>query len=456
MEHDFHDTANNPESGAGRSGEAGKLFRQALAQGLIREEDTLLIFHDLDRLESRIRGLVQAFPEGSLHAVAVKANPLLRVLERVQATDPATGAEAASVGEVTLALKAGFTPDRIVFDSPVKTREDLLFAISKGIHVNIDNLDELARIATLTGWGDPDGVGGPRQGGGTPTGWGSFGLRVNPQVGTGSIAGSSVAGTWSKFGVPIGHRRRELEDAFMRFPWLTGVHLHVGSQGCPVDMLVRGVGILYDFVMEMNPRRTAAGLPPISLFDIGGGLPISYRADASPPSMEAYAHALKSRAPALFRPGTFRLITEFGRWAFTNSGWTVSRVEYVKRDPGINTAMIHCGADLFVRECLNPSDWQHEYSLLDPAGFSRSGTDEATYTLAGPLCFSGDILARNVPLPRVNEGDYLVIHDTGGYTFSMWSRYNSRQTPRILGWQNSRFTLLKERETLNDLQQFWE
>jgi diaminopimelate decarboxylase len=72
------------------------------------------------------------------------------------------------------------------------------------------------------------------------------------------------------------------------------------------------------------------------------------------------------------------------------------------------------------------------------------------------LCFSGDILAKNVSLPEIEPGDFLAIHDTGSYTFSMWSRYNSRQTPRILGFRESNFAILKERETLSELVKFWE
>jgi diaminopimelate decarboxylase len=127
----------------------------------------------------------------------------------------------------------------------------------------------------------------------------------------------------------------------------------------------------------------------------------------------------------------------------------------VKHDPGISTAMIHTGADLFVRECLNPKDWQHEYSVMDSSGRLKEGLSGTPWNLAGPLCFSGDILAKNVMLPEVEEGDYLIIHDTGGYTFSMWSRYNSRFAPRILAYDKRGFRVLKERENAGDLLRFW-
>ncbi|MEI6174583.1 MAG: MqnA/MqnD/SBP family protein [Bacteroidota bacterium] len=434
------------------AGSIGKALQSAISKELIRPEDTAVIFYDLSFLEKRLKYLISCFPANTLHGLAIKANPLLKIMKTVQEISPNIGVEAASVGEVSMALKAGYKADQIVYDSPVKTVSDLEFALKSGIHVNIDNFSELERVNRILRDATPLQSGQNHPEGRHP----SVGLRINPQVGLGSIKESSVAGEYSKFGVAINNHRQALEHAFMTYPWLTGVHLHVGSQGCPLQMLVDGIGILYDFAMKMNESRMEKGLPPIVIFDIGGGLPIAYHSDSVAPLMADYVTEIGKRAPRLFE--SFRIFTEFGRWAYTNAGWTASRVEYVKHDPGINTAMLHVGADLFVRECLNPKDWQHEYSVFEGEGSLKCGHDEQPYNLAGPLCFSGDIIAKGVTLPAIDEGDILVIHDSGGYTFSMWSRYNSRQTPRILGYYNDgeRFDILKERETLEELHRFWE
>ncbi len=444
----------------------GQTIEKALRSGTLRVQDTSAIFYDLTFLEQRIRRLIDDFPVGTLHGLAVKANPLAQLLKWCNQLDHAIGVEAASAGEVALALKCGFQPDRIVFDSPVKTREEIAFALDTGIRLNVDNLQELERIHDYV----------IRKGPGWQT-QSAIGLRINPQVGMGSIAESSVAGEYSKFGVPIRFRRAAIEQAFLTYSWLTGLHLHVGSQGCPVSMLIDGIGLLYDFMMEINEKRLHQGFLPISVFDIGGGLPVSYHPVNRPPVIEDYVDRIRQRAPALF-PGTkprtesdaptkdssrqvkspVQLITEFGRWTFTYSGWTLSRVEYVKEDPLVKTAMLHVGADLFVRECLNPRDWQHEYAVFDAGGRLKRGTDVKPYNLAGPLCFSGDIIAREVALPQIEEGDFLVVRDTGSYTFSMWSRYNSRQTPRIVGYHDdgSRFKILRERESPEATTTFWE
>jgi diaminopimelate decarboxylase len=446
-------------------------FRAALKKGWIRPEDTTVIFHDLNYLSERIHHLRSLFPEGTNHAVAIKANPLVRVLECMKPLG--CGVEAATTGEVYLAMKCGYEPHKIVYDSPTKTMEELRFAMEAGIHINIDNFAELDRVAML------------KQ---EITTVSTFGIRINPQVGTGMIAQSSVAGEYSKFGIPIKTSRIQLVDAFRRYNWLTGLHLHVGSQGCGLDLLVKGVGVLYEFMQELYKEL---GEHRITLFDIGGGVPVIYNRSSPPFTMEEYATALRNNFPELFEVDqkgrrAINLITEFGRWIHVNAGWVACRVEYVKHDPPVNTAMIHAGADLFLRECLLPQHWNHEYLLMDKEG-KLSGTGHRAqgsiqdypvsvtnpepctlypvpctlnlepYNLAGPLCFSGDMLATNVKLPEVKPGDYIIVRDTGGYTFSMWSRYNSRQTPRILGYheEGKRFEILKERESLEDIYNFW-
>jgi len=418
-----------------------RAFRRAVATtGLIHADDTAILFYDLSFLEQRVRDLQSLFPPNTLHAIAIKANPLAKVLERV--CQWGAGAEAASLPEIHLALNAGFPPKKIVFDSPVKTRAEIEFALNLGIHINADSLEELDRIAAALNGAKPKGT---------------VGVRINPQVGTGKILSTSVAGDYSKFGVPIHAYRQELIERFLRFDWLSGVHIHIGSQGCEPALLLRGIERMVEFVDQTHHAFNQRGIPRrIQLIDIGGGLPASYARDARPMDMRTYQKEIAHRFPQLFS-GDIRLITEFGRYIHANAGWLASRVEYVKRDPGIHTAAIHVGADMFLRECYHPDDWPHEVTVLDHAGNAKAGLDENPYMIAGPLCFAGDLLAREIRLSKVQPGDYIIIHDAGAYTLSMWSRYNSRQTPKVIGYyqDGERFEVLKERESIQDILDFW-
>jgi diaminopimelate decarboxylase len=344
------------------------------------------------------------------------------------------GAEAASLPELALALEAGVPPERMVFDSPAKTVEELRQALELGVHINADNLDELARLAALA-----EKTGQPP----------SAGLRVNPQVGLGGIAATSVAGTYSKFGVPIA-QRRDILAAFAAHPWLTGLHVHVGSQGCALDLLVAGTAAVYDLAEAIN-RELGPGR--VGLFDLGGGLPAAYRDTDTPPTPREYVSALAARCPGLFF-GRYRLVTEFGRMLHAPCALAVSRVEYVKRQPGHRTAILHLGADALVRECYHPKAWPHRAVLLDAAGREKGGKP-AVWHLAGPLCFSGDFPVRRVRLPDIAPGDLVVIRDVGAYALSMWSRYNSRQIPRVIGRHNGDWQVLREREEVMDVVRFW-
>ncbi len=419
-----------------------RIFGTALEQGLLGEEDTAVILYDLDGLAEQVGRIARTFPPATLHAVAVKANPLFAILTRL--CDFGTGSEAASLPELHLALDAGFPPKKIVFDSPAKTVSEIRFALEKGVCLNADNLDELERIHNIVQTERP----GQEMGSLPP-----IGVRINPQVGEGAIASTSVAGRYSKFGVPIESNRAALHDAFARYPWLKGVHLHVGSQGCGLRLLTDGVKTVYDFALEVEERL---GRGRIEYVDMGGGLPVSYRNGDPAPRVEDYADALREVCPELFS-GRFRLLTEFGRHVHANVGWAVARVEYVKEDEDVRTAVIHVGADLFLRTGYYPDQWPHHLTVLDSLGEIKTGTT-ARHNIAGPLCFSGDFLARGIDLPAVEPGDYIVIHDAGAYTLSMWSRYNSRQIPKVMGYEGNaplRFHTLRKRELPEDAAAFW-
>jgi diaminopimelate decarboxylase len=413
--------------------------RQALAAGYLSDTAPALILHDLDLLQARLRQLHAAFPAGTLHAVAIKANPLVALLQTVVASG--AGLEAASLEEVHLGLAAGCPPPRLVYDSPAKTVSDLAQALRLGIRINADNADEIARIAALRETIPSESV---------------IGLRVNPLVGEGRIPITSVTGRSSRFGMAWHEDPTRLVDLFAQSPWLTGLHVHVGSQGCDLGLLTAAIRRAHELLVTINARL---GHRQVTQLDIGGGLPTCYDgAHPEPPSLAGYVAALRQAVPALF-DGSVHLVTEFGRSLHVNCGWAVSRVAYVKDVADGQVAVMHVGADCFLREAYHPQDWPHEFLLLTPDGQPQPATGLRPWTVAGPLCFAGDIIGRDVRLPTVAPDDLLVVRDVGAYTYSMWSRHCSRGMPTILGYAGSAdpvFELLRERETAADLVAFWQ
>lgn len=421
------------------SKEIAYVFRKALNKNnLLTDEDAAAVFYDLDFIENKIKHLKNTFPENSLHAIAIKANPLVENLKFIKKLK--AGAEAASLPELHLALKAGFPASKIVFDSPAKTKSEINFALKKGININADSFEELEIIKKLMIKIKSKS---------------KIGVRINSQSGTGTIKETSVAGEYSKFGIPIKEYRKNLQKYFLENNWLRGIHLHIGSQGVGLPMMLKGIKTVYDFTFETNKLLKRQYMQPINQFDIGGGLPVSYHKNKKGLPIEKYCKELRKKCPGLFDEN-LKLITEFGRYIYANSAWAVSKVEYVKKSKGVSTAVIHLGADMFLRKAYMPDKWHHEISVLDKYGKIKTGA-KRKYVVAGPLCFAGDVIAKDIILPEIVKNDFIVIHDVGAYTVSMWSRYNSRQMPGVIGYSENgkKFTILKPRESVEKVINFW-
>jgi len=398
------------------------------------EDHDAMILYDMDILRDRVEGLIKAYPESTIHAIAMKANPLDEVLKFFRSYD--LGVEVASSAEMYIASANDFPSQSVVYNSPAKTRREIVYALEHGYHINVDSFDELDRIAQIRP---------------TQNSTSNIGIRVNPQTGSGHIESTSVATAYSKFGIPINIFRKEIIEAYKEHSFLNSLHLHIGSQGMPLDQLLFATSIIYDLAEYINHQ---IGGQQIKYFNIGGGLPVSYRYTKEPIDMIDYAALLKRDVPGLWS-GRYQMVTEYGRYINANAAVAISKVEYIKDFNSKKIASIHLGADLLLRECYNPSDWYHEISVLDKDGNVKTGKDEIPYDIAGPLCFSGDIIAKDLTMPKLEEGDFIVVHDVGAYTLGMWSRYNSRQIPIVLGADGDKLQVLKEKESVKELHDFW-
>lgn len=395
------------------------ILQEAVRQGLLDPEQSLLAaFVDLDGVTATVGSLHRAFAGAApsvpvVHAFAAKANSLVPVLAELEHLG--MGCEVATAGELARALAAGFPPERIVFDSPAKTRGELERALALGVAVNADNFQELARIDRALAGRMPAS---------------KLGVRVNPQVGGGAIAAMSTATSTSKFGVPLSDPgvRRRLLQAFRDHEWLTWVHAHAGSQGCPLDLMARGVAQAVEFAEEVNAslaQRRVVGI------DIGGGLPVNFADDGTTPSFDTYAECLRVHAPALFEGG-YEIVTEFGRSVLAKNGFMAGYVEYTKSAGGRPIAVTHAGVHVATRTVFAPEAWPVRVEAHHGNGRAKEGRP-VRQDIAGPACFAGDLLARDRALPLLEPGDLVVVPDTGAYYFSTPFHYNSLPEPAVHG-----------------------
>ncbi|WP_436772755.1 diaminopimelate decarboxylase [Yinghuangia sp. YIM S09857] len=430
-------------TGTGRRAVLDEAVRLAVRDGLLDSPAPVIGLLDVDGIRGTVARLHAAFesPAPVLHTFAAKACGLVPVLRLL--AESGMGCEVASPGELAQALAAGFTPDRLVFDSPAKTVEELELAVDLGIAVNLDNWQELERL---------DAVLAARPGtGGTPRG--PVGIRVNPQVGAGAIGAMSTATDTSKFGIALRDPGAEdsLVAAFARRPWLTRLHAHVGSQGCPLPLIAAGIRAAYELAERIN---AAVGRPQIDSLDIGGGLPVNFDGDDESPGHAAYVAQLREDVPDLF-DGRYSLVTEFGRSVLAKHGMVLTRVEYTKSAGGRPIAITHAGAQVAARTVFMPQAWPLRVGVFDADGVPKSGPG-VVQDVAGPCCFAGDLAAEARELPLMEPGDVVALYDTGAYYFSSHFAYNSLPRPAVHGFRldadgRARFAIVREAQTLAEI-----
>lgn len=403
-----------------RAARRDRAVRAAVEQGLLGPDAAVVGLLDVTGIRESAAALRAAFgavvAPGTpvLHAFAVKACPLVPVVRLLHTAG--LGAEAASPGELALARAAGVPAARTVLDSPAKTPAELREALALGVAVNADNPQELHRLDALVR--------------AAPT-RSPLGLRVNPQIGAGTIGATSTATRTSKFGVALrdAGARAWVVEAYARRPWLTRLHTHTGSQGVPLPLLAQGVAEVYALAEEIN---AAVGRRQVDTIDIGGGLPVNLASEETAPTFAQYARLLAARVPGLF-DGRYGLVTEFGRSLLARHGAVVARVEYTKTAGGRRIAVTHAGVQVAVRTVYAPGVWPLRIAAYDAGGRPKAGP-EAVQDIAGPACFSGDLLAEGRALPRLEQGDYAVALDTGAYGFAHHYAYNSLLRPGIYGY----------------------
>lgn len=387
--------------------------KTAIDQGILHDQTTAIGVMDFDGLAQTCKDLHAAFPPFFQHTFAVKANALTEVLKQLK--DNGMGAEVASPGEYLAAVQAGFSADKIIFDSPAKTLADLTTCVAQDIAINIDNLQELARLDVLMAE--------------YPNSQSVIGFRVNPQIGGGEISSTSTATATSKFGYALGDgdNREALINLYMARPWLTSIHTHSGSQGCPLPLMAEGIAAIVALAEDINAR---AGYQQVKRLDIGGGLPVNFASEDITPSFAAYAEVLQTNVPQLFS-GDYTVKTEFGRAVAAKNGVILTRVEYTKVMGGRHIATTHAGAQIITRTAFLPQSWPIRVTGFLPNGELRTAMHSPIVTtdVAGPCCFAADLISKGVDLPQLQPNDYVMVHDTGAYYFSNHFDYNS--LPRV-------------------------
>ncbi|MGI9592569.1 MAG: diaminopimelate decarboxylase [Myxococcota bacterium] len=350
---------------------------------------------------------------------AIKANMNLAVVHTLVARG--AGVDVTSGGELFKALRAGADPAKIVYSGVGKRDDEIDAALAAGIKMfNVESREELRRI---------DAVAGAR-GAVAP-----IAFRVNPDVDPQTHPYISTGLRTSKFGIPIG----EAVDAYAEAKALehvrvTGVDCHIGSQLTRVQPFGDALARVKNLVLDLRDAGHT-----IEVIDVGGGLGVVYD-DETPPSAADYAATVNDAVAGL----GCELICEPGRWITANAGLFVTRVLYAKRNEAKHFVVV----DGAMNDLLRPALYQ-AYQRIEPVAEPRRET--RIVDVVGPVCESGDFLARDRELPVVERGELLAVRSAGAYGFAMSSQYNGRPRAAEVLVRGDRFAVVRQRERLQDL-----
>ena len=357
-----------------------------------------------------------------LPCYAVKANSNLALLQLLASWG--AGFDIVSVGELMRVLKAGGSADKIMFSGVAKREDELRAAIHYQIAcINIESEFELEKIKQLA-----EEMKMPVK----------ISLRINPDVNPQTHPYIATGLKENKFGID-GELALSMYESVKDHPWVkaVGVDCHIGSQITATQPYEDAARLVMEFVKKLSSRGIE-----LQHIDLGGGFGICYK-DEQPPTFREFADLLLP----MFAESGYQLIVEPGRSVIANAGVLLTNVEFIKHTSVNTFAMV----DAAMNDLLRPALYQAWHELLPLE--QHANRSETQYDVVGPVCESGDFLAKNRPMKALLPQDKLAIMSAGAYAMSMASHYNSRQRPCELLIDGGDVHLIRRRDALDELWQ---
>ena len=409
--------------------ERGQLAFDGISCELLAEKyGTPLYVISENRIRQNLRSFREALTglyERILVCPAYKANSHLAVARIYQ--NEGAGAEVVSGIELKMALDSRVQPERIVFNGPYKSTEDLEVAISSEIGlINADSMTEIKHLQDVA----------MRLGRKC-----NVGIRVNLGISPETHPHLATASREHKFGIWIGDSMRAYRAASACSALnVVGVHCHVGSNISESRIFRQMASRIIRLVVSI---REKIGLN-LTKIDLGGGLGFPYQPGSPTISKDQYSSAvLAGNLKALKRLGDPMLIFEPGRILIADAGVLLTRVAAQKRQGKTEWGIVDAGMSTFLRPALYGA--KHQVIAV------RSDSIKVQYNLGGPCCESADVIAKNVRLPKLSKGDLLAVLDVGAYGFTMASNYNGQARPSVVLVSEGRGHLIRRREEYEDL-----
>ena len=397
---------------------------------LAAEFGTPLWVYSKNELVGRLREIQEAFAAvDPVICYSVKANSNLAILRTMH--EAGSSFDVVSGGEIFRLQQAGADLTRVIFAGVGKTDDEIRFAIESNILMfNVESeaeLDAISHVARAMGRQAP------------------VALRLNPDIDAKTHAKTTTGKRGNKFGMDI-ERASALADKVLRDAHLklSGIHIHLGSPILTTEPYAAAVEKAVQVVSDFRSRGHE-----IRWINLGGGFGISYRRQEGPPAAE-YAKVI---VPGVREAGC-RLALEPGRFIVGNSGILVSKVIFTKREGGKRFVIQDAAMNDLVRPAMYDSFhrvWPARPQIAPPEDFEGSIAGCEAADVVGPICESGDFLAKDRSLPPVDRGEYLITFSAGAYGTAMSSNYNSRPRGAEVMVDGKDVRLIRRRESYANL-----
>lgn len=373
--------------------------------------------YDAEKISSQYKRLSNAF--GSVPSLkinyAMKALSNISILKLMKKLG--AGLDTVSIQEVKLGLKAGFTPEQIIFTPNSVSMDEIEEASLLGVQLNIDNLSFLEQFGSKY----------PHI---------PVCIRINPHVMAGGNSNISVGHIDSKFGISIHqipHILRIVENTKMH---INGIHMHTGSDILDIDVFLYAAEILFD---------TAKHFKELQFIDFGSGFKVPYKEGDIQTNIEELGERLSSRFLEFCKEYGRNLTLAFepGKFLVSEAGYFLVKVNVIKQ----TTSTVFAGIDSGFNHLIRPMFYGATHSIeniSNPEGRKRF------YSVVGYICET-DTFASNRQISEITEGDILCFHNAGAYCYTMASNYNSRLRPAEVLWINGEAKLIRKAETFEDL-----
>lgn len=386
---------------------------------LAKTYGTPLYVYDFDYIAHRYNDLKSAFSaRKSLICYAVKANSNLSVLKHL--ANLGAGFDCVSVGEVRRALLAGAKKYQIIFSGVGKTDEELEFALASDIlMINLESDAEMHRLERIAK---------------NLACKARISIRVNPDVDPQTHPYISTGLNENKFGVDI-QTAKKMYIYAKNSPYLdpVGVHFHIGSQLTNIEPIIEAAHIVSNLMRELKALEI-----DIKFFDVGGGIGIIYQNENSV-NLYDYAQGILGALGGQ----DVTIVCEPGRFIVGNSGHFLTSVLYEKFNRQKRFVIVDGAMNDLIRPSL--------YGAFHDVHVVGKNTSAGSCDVVGPICESGDFLAKNLNLPACESGDILVVKSAGAYGFTMSSNYNTRSRAAEVAIQEGAHRLIRRRESFDDL-----